>query len=60
MPLMRGFSKVKAEDGENPQIPIPAHIAREAGFKNGQLVEIKLMGPASAQYIMIHKRDKAR
>ena len=60
MPLMRGFSKVKAEDGQNPQITIPAHIAREAGFTNGQLVEIKLMGPASAQYIMIHKRNKAR
>lgn len=60
MPLMRGFSRVKAEDGGNPQISIPEHIAREAGFKDGQLVEVKLMGPASAQYVMIHKRGKAR
>ncbi|MDI6815368.1 MAG: hypothetical protein QMC90_04745 [Dehalococcoidales bacterium] len=60
MPLMRGFTRVVAEAGKNPQIPIPSHIAREAGFKDGQLVEVKLMGPASAQYVMIHKREKAR
>lgn len=60
MPLMRGFTKVEAEDGKDTKVPIPSHIAREAGFKDGQLVEVKLMGPASAQYVMIHKRTKAR
>ena len=60
MPLIRGFSKVEAKDGENPKILIPSHIAREAGFRDGQLVEVKLMGPTGAQYVMIHKRRKAR
>ena len=60
MPLIRAFSRVEAKDGKSPKIPIPTHIAREAGFQDGQLVEVKLMGLIGAQYVMIHKRRKAR
>ena len=60
MPLLRGFSRVEVRDADKPRIPIPTHIAREAGFVDGQLVEVKLMGPTGAQYVMIHKRTKAR
>lgn len=60
MQILRGFSHVIVENGKLPAIPIPKHLAREAGFTDGQLVEIKLMGAGPAQYVMIHKRTKAR
>ena len=60
MPLLRGFARVEAKDGKSPRIPIPSHIAREAGLVDGQMVEVKLMGSGPAQYVMIHKRRKAR
>ena len=60
MQILRGFSRVEVRDGQKPRIPIPTHIARNAGFVDGQLVEIKLMGAGPAQYIMVHKRRRAR
>lgn len=57
---MRGFARVEAKDGKSPRIPIPSQIAREAGFVDGQLVEVKLMGGGQAQYVMVRKRTKAR
>jgi len=56
MALMRGFSKVD-EDG---RIAIPKNIRREAGFEEGQVVEIKLQGPDIAQYITVKRRKAVR
>lgn len=56
MALMRGFSRVDKEG----RIYIPDNIRREAGFKEGQLLEIKVTGPNRAQYIIIHSRKEAR
>jgi len=56
MALMRGFSRVDEEG----RIAIPKNIRREAGLEEGQLVEIKVQGPALAQYITIKKRETAR
>lgn len=56
MTLMRSFSKVD----EKGKILIPNNIRRETGLKPGQLVEVKISGPVQAQYIVIHKREKAR
>lgn len=56
MALMRAFAKVDQEG----KIRIPTNIRREADFKEGQLVEVKVSGPKRAQYIVIHKRDGAR
>lgn len=56
MALVRGFSKVDKEG----KIPIPKNIAREAKLEPGQLVELKISGPAQAQYIIVHKRTTVR
>lgn len=56
MALMRAFSRVDKEG----KINIPSNIRREAGLKDGQLVEIKVTGPNRAQYIVIHSKKQAR
>lgn len=56
MTLMRGFSRVDAEG----KVPIPKNMARETKLTPGQLVEIKLQGSASAQFITIKPRNEAR
>jgi len=56
MALMRGFSKVD-KDG---RVTIPKNIRREAGLKEGQLVEIKVQGPVLSQSITIKARKQAR
>lgn len=56
MTLMRGFSRVDAEG----RIPVPKNMMREAKLLPGQLVEIKIQGAASAQFITIKARQAAR
>ena len=56
MSLIRGFSRVD-KDG---RVAIPGNIRREAQLEEGQLVEIKLQGPGSAQYVSIKARKQAR
>ena len=56
MAIMRAFARVDKEG----KIPIPKNIQREADLKEGQLVEVKVSGPAQAHHIVIHKRRSAR
>ena len=56
MTLMRAFSKVE-KDGK---IKIPDNIKREAGIKEGQLVELKIVGASKKKSILVSVRDSAR
>lgn len=55
MTLMRGFSKVD-KDG---RIKFPGNIQREAGLKEGQLVELKIVGTGK-KGILVTPRESAR
>ena len=56
MTLMRGFAKVE----KGGRIPIPKNMRREAALTEGQLVELKVQGPAKSQFIIIRKRTTPR
>jgi len=56
MTLMRAFSKVE-KDGE---IKLPANIQRAAGLKEGQLVELKIVGTSVNKSILLTARKSAR
>jgi len=56
MALMRAFSKVD-KDGK---IKLPGNIQREAGLKEGQLVELKIVGASAKKSILITARRAAR
>ncbi|MGB6370004.1 MAG: hypothetical protein WBF68_03075 [Atribacterota bacterium] len=56
MTLMRAFSKVDKEG----KIAIPGNIQREAGIKEGQLVELKIVGASDNKNILITARKSAR
>lgn len=56
MTLMRGFARVD----ENGRIPVPMNMRRQAQLKEGQLVELKVQGPAHAEFIVIRKRATPR
>jgi len=56
MTLMKAFSKVE-KDGE---IKLPANIQRAAGLKEGQLVELKILGASAKKSILITARKSAR
>lgn len=56
MALMRGFARVD----EKGKIPIPDNIRREIDLKTNQLVEIKVSGNKTAQFLVINKRKNAR
>lgn len=56
MALMRGFSRVDKEG----KIAIPSNIRREAKLQPGQLVEVKVQGTTTAQFITIKPRQAAR
>jgi len=53
MPMMRVFARVD-KDGK---VAIPSNIAREVGFKPGQMVEVKPLGKKG---VAISARDNAR
>lgn len=52
---IRGFVRVDAEG----RIAVPANIARQAGLKPGQLVELKLTG-AGQKGVLVTAREAAR
>ena len=56
MTLMRAFSKVD-KDGK---IKLPDNIQREAGLKEGQLIELKIVGASAKKNILITARKNAR
>jgi len=56
MTLMRAFSKVE-KDGK---IKLPANIQRAAGLKEGQLVELKIVGTSDNKNILITARKSAQ
>ena len=56
MTLMRAFSKID-KDGK---IKLPGNIQREAGLKEGQLVELKIVGASKKKNILVSARNSAR
>jgi len=56
MTLMRAFSKVE-KDGK---IKIPGNIQRAAELKEGQLVELKIVGTSRIRNILVTSRKIAR
>ena len=56
MVLMRTFSKVDKEGN----IKLPGNIRREAGIREGQLVELKIAGAGKKKNILITLRENAR
>jgi len=56
MTLMRAFSKIDKEG----KIKLPNNIQREAGIKEGQLVELKIVGASAKKGVLITARRAAR
>ena len=56
MTLMRAFSKVD-KDGK---IQLPDNIQRAADLKEGQLVELKIVGASRKKNILVSARESAR
>lgn len=56
MTLMRTFSKVDKEG----KIQLPGNIQRVADLKEGQLVELKIMGASKKKSILITSRENTR
>jgi len=56
MALMRAFSKVDKEG----KIKLPGNIQRAADLKEGQLVEVKIVGASKKKNILVSARDNAR
>jgi bifunctional DNA-binding transcriptional regulator/antitoxin component of YhaV-PrlF toxin-antitoxin module len=56
MTLIRAFSKVD-KDGK---IKLPGNIQRAADLKEGQLVELKIMGASRKKGVLITSRKIAR
>ena len=56
MTLMRAFSKID-KDGK---IKLPGNIQREAGLREGQLVELKIVGASKKKNILVSARNSAR
>jgi bifunctional DNA-binding transcriptional regulator/antitoxin component of YhaV-PrlF toxin-antitoxin module len=56
MTLMRAFSKVD-KDGK---IKLPGNIQRAAELKEGQLVELKIVGASRKKNVLVSARGSAR
>ncbi len=56
MTLMRVFSKVDKEGN----IKLPGNIQREAGLKEGQLVELKIVGASRKKNVLVSAKGSAR
>jgi len=56
MALMRAFSKVD----KGGRISIPANIQKAAGLKEGQLVELKIIGASVKKSVLVTARKSAR
>jgi len=56
MALMRAFSRVDKEGN----IKLPGNIQRAADLKEGQLVELKIVGASKKKNILVSARGSAR
>jgi len=56
MTLMRAFSKVDKEG----KIKLPDNIQRAADLKEGQLVELKIVGASAKKSVLVTARKAAR
>lgn len=56
MTLMRAFSRV----GKEGDIKLPANIQREVGLREGQLVELKIVGASRKKNVLVSARGSAR
>ncbi len=56
MTLMRAFSKVD-KDGK---IKFPGNIQRAADLKEGQLIELKIVGASRKKNILVSAKGSAR
>ena len=56
MTLMRALSRVDKEG----KIKLPANIQRAADFKEGQVVELKIMGASKKKSVLLTSRGIAR
>jgi len=56
MTLMKAFSKVE-KDGK---IKLPANIQLAAGLKEGQLIELKIVGTSANKSILLTAMKSAR
>jgi bifunctional DNA-binding transcriptional regulator/antitoxin component of YhaV-PrlF toxin-antitoxin module len=56
MSLIRVFARVNAEG----KIIIPLNIQRETGMKEGQLVELRVVGTSKKKSLVIAARENAR
>jgi bifunctional DNA-binding transcriptional regulator/antitoxin component of YhaV-PrlF toxin-antitoxin module len=56
MTLMRAFSKVDKEG----KIQLPGNIQQAADLREGQLVELKIIGASRKKNILISARENAR
>jgi len=56
MTLMRAFSKVD-KDGK---IQLPGNIQRTADLKEGQLVELKIVGASRKKNVLVSARGSAK
>jgi len=56
MTLMRAFSRVDKEG----KIQLPGNIQRATDLKEGQLVELKIVGASRKKNILVSTRDSAR
>ena len=56
MTLMRTFSKVE-KDGK---IKLPGNIQRAAGLKEGQLIELKIVGASRKKNVLVSAIGSAR
>ena len=56
MTLMRAFSKLDKEG----KIRLPRNIQREANLKEGQLVELKVVGASRKKSVIITSREIVR
>ena len=56
MTLMRSFSRVDKEG----KIKLPGNIQRAVGFKEGQLVELRITGATRKKNILVSARGNAK
>jgi len=56
MTIIRAFSKVD-KDGK---VKLPGNIKRAACLKEGQLVELKIVGASRKKNVLVSARDSAR
>lgn len=56
MTLMRSFSRVDKAG----KLKLPGNIQRAAGLKEGQLVELKIVGASRKKNILVSARAGAR